>query len=109
MSFIWRETVKAGNSTATVKNYYANNLIILMNVQGHFESGMTITGDISGTQKLLTDFVIDDKYDLEYDYTGWTDLLPLIVTLDTGIFVTLEGHIDATPAQEADSTDMVTI
>lgn len=109
MGFRWRETIRSGNSTATLKNYYANNLIILMNVQGSFEAGMAITGDLSGTTLVLSNFSIEDKYDLDYDYTGWDELLPIIVTQEDGEFVTLEGHSDATPPQESDSIDMVTI
>lgn len=108
--FRWRETVRSGNATAVVKNYDPNTgFLVLMDVNGTLQAGMTITGDVSGDTLTLSAFTIADEYDLGYDYTGWEPILPVIVTLEDGDFVTLVGHSDATAVQEADSTDMVTI
>lgn len=94
MPFRWRETVRSGNSTATVKNYETDTgVLVLMNIKGHFEPGMTIVGDVSGDTLTLTRFIINDDYDLNHDYDGWTDLLEIQVVCDDGAFVTTDMQL----------------
>lgn len=102
MSWRWREKVKSGNSTAVLKNYYANNLVILMDVHGKFEPGMTIVGQQSGTTTVLTSFIINDDYDIYYDYDGWDDLLEEVVVLDDGTFVAIDEMYFYNSATDAD-------
>lgn len=110
MSFRWRETVTSGNSTATVKNYFADTgLIVLMNINGSFESGMTIVGNVSGETLTLSNFIISDDYDLNYDYTGWDDVLPIQVVLDDGTFVAIDQHFDGSDIQDGNIEYTVTI
>ena len=47
MSFAYNEVIRVGNSSARVKNFYANGLIVLMDIQGEFKAGDTISGDDS--------------------------------------------------------------
>jgi hypothetical protein len=105
MSFRWREVVRSGNSTAIVKNFYPETgLLVLMNIQGNFESGMTIIGDSSGTSLTLSNFIINDDYDLNYDYDGWSDILEIQVVCDDGSFVVMYASED-----ETDMDNLVTI
>lgn len=68
MSWIINEIVRAGNSTARVKNYYANtDLLVLYDIRGSFGSGTTVVGDTSGTTKTFTTFTISREYDLGYE------------------------------------------
>lgn len=110
MSFRWRETVRSGNSTARVKNYYPDTgLLVLMDIRGSFEVGMTVTGDVSGTSLTLSNFVISDDYDLNYDYTGWDNILPIQVVCDDGEFVAIDKHFDGSEIQDGNIEYTVTV
>ena len=105
MPFI-NETIRTGNSTARIKNYYANGMIVLYDINGDIKNGSSITCDESGEVIVLQNFSIEDKYDLEYDdifdYANST----LIVT-ETGGYIATDAHFNDNPSQEYQSTYLV--
>lgn len=80
MTWIINEIVRAGNSTAKVKNYYANTgLLVLCDIRGTFGPGTTVVGDTSGTTKTFTTFTISREYDLGYEATDyWNNILAIL-------------------------------
>lgn len=71
MTWKINETVRAGNVTARVKNYYANtDLLVLYDIKGVIQAGTTVIGDTSGTIKTFANFTISDEYDLGYEPDG---------------------------------------
>jgi len=102
------ETINAGNSTARVKNYYsANGLIVLMDVNGTFESGTTITGTDSGTVLTLSNFTINRDYDLGYEDLNWDNINA--ISLDNGSIIALDAHFTGKSSQDYQSTNVITI
>lgn len=68
MTWQRNETVRAGNSTARVKNFYPDTgLLVLYDIRGTIAAGTTIVGDSSGTTKTFANFVISKEYDLGYE------------------------------------------
>lgn len=109
MSFRIGETVRAGNATATVKNYYPEtDLLILMDIRGTIAAGTTVIGDDSGATKTFTSFSINDDYDLNYEPTNWDNLEDFVV-LDDEEFVAIDLYFDGTPSQDYQTTYAVTI
>lgn len=108
MTWNFNEVVRSGNSTARVKNYYPEiGLIVLMDIQGEFEPGMTIVGDDSNTTLSLTNFTISREFDLFYDPTYWDDVLPFVVYDGNGEIVALDEHFTGKPSQDYQTTYLV--
>lgn len=104
----FNELVRAGNSTARVKNYYPETgLIVLMDVEGSFEPGMTIVGDESGETLVLTNFEISIDYDLYYDPTYWENVIPFLVYDGNGEIVAQDEHFTGKPSQDYQTTYLV--
>jgi hypothetical protein len=102
------EVIRVGNSTGRIKNYYANGLIVIFDVNGTIEAGDTITCDDSGETILLSNnFVFDYKYDLyyeEYDFE-WSD--PRAICQDDGAFIVQDAHITGLPSQDYQTTNLI--
>lgn len=110
MSWAFNEVVKAGNSTARVKNYYPDTgLLVLYDIYGEFAEGSTIVGNDSGTTVVISEFTVSFEYDIFYDPDPWEEILPNIVTLDTGSFVALDEHFTGKPSQEYQTENLVII
>lgn len=110
MSWYFNEVVRAGNSTARVKNFYPDTgLIVLMDIQGTFEPGMTIVGDDSNTSLTLTNFTISRDYDLYYDPTYWESVLDSIIYDGSGEIVALEEHFTGKPSQDYQTKYLVVL
>jgi hypothetical protein len=103
MPFI-NETVRVGNSTARIKNYYANGMVVLYDIRGDIQDGSIISCDESGEVIVLNNFSIEDKYDLQYEDRGNYD--ELIVT-DVGGYIGLDTHFNGNPSQEYQITYLV--
>lgn len=104
----FNETVRAGNSTARIKNYYPDTgLIVLMDVEGSFEPGMTIIGDESGESVVLNEFVISRDYDLYYDPVYWENVLPIAIYDGNGELVAQDDHFTGKPSQDYQTTYLV--
>jgi hypothetical protein len=110
MTWAFNEIVRAGNSTARVKNYYPETgFIVLYDIYGEFDEGAVITGDDSGTSTTLTEFNVAFEFDIFYDPDPWEPVLPLIVTLDSGSYVALDEHFTGKASQEYQTENLVTI
>lgn len=110
MTWAFNETVRAGNSTARVKNYYPETgLLVLYDIQGEFSEGSIITGDDSGTTVTISEFTVAFEYDIFYDPDPWEPYLPLIVSLDSGSYVALDSHFTGKPSQEYQVENLVVI
>lgn len=104
----FNEIVRAGNSTARIKNYYPDTgLIVLMDIQGSFEPGMTIVGDESGETVVLSNFVISRDYDLYYDPVYWENVLPIAIYDGNGELVAQDDHFTGKPSQDYQTTYLV--
>lgn len=103
MTFLLFETIRCGNSTAKVKNFYpANNLLVIYDVQGEFQTGSTVVADDSGTTATLSNFVINDDYDLYYDDYDWIQYVPDMILSEGAHFIfTDEG--ETLPANAANN------
>lgn len=100
MSFAYNEVIRVGNSSARVKNFYANGLIVLMDIQGEFKAGDTISGDDSGYTYTLNNFEIRADFDTFYDPTIWTELADITITQDNGSVIVLDAAITGKPSQD---------
>lgn len=110
MTWNFNERVRAGNSTARVKNYYPDTgLLVLYDIQGSFEEGTTITGDDSGSTITFSEFTVSLVYDIYYDPDPWEPILPDIVTLDDGSYVALDAHFTGKESQEYQTVNLVTL
>lgn len=101
------EIVRRGNSTARVKNYYANGLIVIYDINGEFQVGDTITFDESGETLTLQSFAINDDFDLFYD--EFDPPLDITVTQDDGAFIVLDAHFTGLPSQDYQTTYRITV
>jgi hypothetical protein len=103
----FNETIRIGNSTARIKNIYANGLIVIYDVRGSMEAGDTVTCDESGETITLTNFAITSDYDLYYDDFDfeWTD--DRIVVQDDGQYVAQDAHFTGLPSQDYQKTNIV--
>ena len=112
MGFRYNEVVRSGNNTARVKNYFdANNLVILMDINGSFNVGDTIVGDDSGYSYTFTSFNQDTSYDTGFDVNIWdpnSEPMLSAITLDGGGVVVLDAYFDGTVSQDYQQTYMVT-
>ena len=110
MTWRYNEVVRSGNSTARLKNYYTETgMVILFDIQGEFEAGMTIVGDDSNESLTLTEYNFGIEYDIGYDPDPWTAIEPIAVTLDNGSWVTLDAHFDGKPSQDYQPDNAVTL
>lgn len=108
MSWHYNEIVRSGNSQARVKNFYPESgLIVLHDIQGVIEAGMTIIGDESGTILTLSQFEIADEYDQGYEPTNWEDILDTMVYDGNGNIVALENHFTGKLSQDYQTTHIV--
>jgi len=101
------EIIRVGNSTGRVKNYYANGLIVIYDVEGSFESGQTVTCDDSGESFVLSNFSIEDKYDMYYDEWEFDLANSSIITLDDGAYVATDAHFTGAPSQDYQTTNLI--
>jgi len=102
------EIIRVGNSTGRIKNYYANGLIVIFDVNGTIEAGDTITCDDSGEVILLSNnFTFELKYDLEYeDYDfSWSD--ERIICQRDGAFIGTRDHFTGLPSQNYQTTNII--
>ena len=108
MTWNYNEIVRSGNTTARVKNFYPNTgLIVLYDIHGPLEAGMTIVGDDSGTSLTLSTFQIAYEYDMGYEPTYWTEILENAVYDGNGNLVALEKHFTGKPSQDYQTTYLV--
>lgn len=110
MTWNFNEVVRAGNSTARVKNYYPDTgLLVLYDIEGVFEPGSVVIGDDSGTTLTLTEFNLAREFDLYYDPTYWEPVLPIAIYDGNGELVALEEHFTGTPSQDYQTTYLVVL
>lgn len=108
MSWHFNEIVRAGNSQARIKNFYPETgLVVLYHIQGPIEAGMTIVGDDSGTTLTLSNFTINDDYDLNYEPDYWDSILEDVIYDGTGELVALEPHFTGKESQDYQTTYLV--
>lgn len=101
------EVIRVGNTTARIKNLYANGLMIIYDVRGELNVGDTITCDDSGESIVLTTFSIEDKYDLFYDEpVANLMVIPVIVT-DIGAYIALDAHFTGAPSANDQTTNLI--
>ncbi len=100
MSFAYNEVIRVGNSSARVKNFYANGLIVLIDINGEFKVGDVIAGDDSGTVYTLNNFELRKDYDTFYEPTIWDELADLIITQDNGAVIVLDAAITGKASQD---------
>jgi len=112
MGFRYNEIVRSGNNTARVKNYFeANNLVILMDINGSFKTGDTITGDDSGFSYKFTNFGLDVTYDIGFDPNIWdpnSEPMLSAIIQDNGSLVVLDAFYDGSTSQNYQPTYLVT-
>jgi len=102
------ETIRIGNSTGRIKNFYANGLIVIYDVNGTIAAGDTITCDDSGETILLSNnFTFDYKYDIYYDDYAfeWSD--PRVIVQDDGAFIVQDAHFTGLPSQDYQTTNLI--
>lgn len=108
MNWNYNEIVRSGNSQARVKNFYPDTgLIILYDIKGIIEAGMTIVGDESNTSLTLTTFEILDIYDFDFDPTYWDDILENVIHDGNGNWIALDEHFTGKPSQDYQITYLV--
>lgn len=100
MSFAYNEIVRVGNSSARVKNFYANGLIVLIAIEGEFKAGDLITGEDSGQTFTLNNFELRQDYDAFYEPTIWDELADIIITQDNGAVIVLDAAITGKASQD---------
>ncbi|HEY5688361.1 MAG TPA: hypothetical protein VIS27_08665 [Yeosuana sp.] len=103
------EIVRVGNNTARIKNFYANGLIILYDVEGSFQAGDSIVGDDSGETIVLEDFELDDFFDLNYDEWEFDLENSSLITLDTGSYIAQDAHFTGAPSQEYQTVNLISL
>ena len=110
MNWAFNETVRAGNSTARVKNYYPDTgLLVLYDINGEFAEGSIITGDDSGSTVVFSEFTVSFDYDIYYDPDPWEAILPNIVSLDSGSYVATDAFFTGLESQEYQTENLVVI
>lgn len=109
MSWAYNEVVRAGNSTARVKNYYSDTgLLVLYDIKGEFSAGTIITGDDSGTTTTLTEFTVSLDYDLYYEPDYWNTILANAVYDEgSGELIALDPHFTGKASQDYQTTYIV--
>ena len=100
MSFAYNEIVRVGNSSARIKNFYANGLIVLIAIEGEFKAGDTITGDDSGQTLTLNNFELSKDYDAFYEPTIWDELADITITQDNGAVIVLDAALTGKASQD---------
>lgn len=110
MSWMFNETVRCGNSSARVKNYYADTgLIVLYDIVGEFAAGDTIVGDESGTSLTLTTFTLSSDYDFGYDPDYWTAVLENGIYDGNGKMIALDRHFTGKVSQDYQTTYLLAV
>ena len=99
------EVIRLGNTTARIKNYYANGTIVLYDIRGSLSTGDTITCDDSGEIITLTNFAITDDYDLYYEDFDWDD--DGLVVQDNGAFIAQDAHFTGLTSQNYQTTNLI--
>lgn len=112
--FFYNEVVRSGNSSARVKNFYeANNLIVLIDIEGEFKAGDTIVGDDSGHSYTFTSFEKSVQYDIAFDPTTWnadSELMQNLITTDDGTAIVVDAFFsDTSPSRNYNPTYVVTL
>lgn len=108
MSWYFNEIVRSGNSQARVKNYYSDTgFIVLYDIKGHIEAGMTVVGDESGTSLTLTEFNVSYVYDMFYEPDYWQNYFDDAVYDGDGNLIAIDAHFTGTPSQDYQTTYMV--
>lgn len=101
MTWLYNETVRSGNSQARVKNFYPETgLIILYDIKGAFEPGMTIIGDESAMVLTLTEFNVALEYDLGYEPDYWDTVIDRNIYDGDGNMVALDSYFTDLPSQD---------
>lgn len=101
MSWYFNETVRSGNSQARVKNFYPETgLIVLYDIKGVIEAGMTIVGDESNTTLTLSEFNITLDYDLNYEPDYWDNILDRTIYDGDGNLVAIDAYFTGLPSQD---------
>lgn len=110
MSWAFNETVRSGNSTARVKNFYPDTgLLVLYDINGEFKEGSIIIGDDTGTTVEFSNFTVSFDYDIYYDPDPWETILDNIVTLDSGSYVATDAFFTGLESQEYQTENLVVI
>lgn len=108
MTWAYNEIVRSGNSQARVKNFYPESgLIVLYDIKGVIEAGMTIVGDESGTVLTLSNFTIAKEYDSGFEPDNIENYLINAVYDGNGNLVALDQHFTDKPNQNKQTTYMV--
>jgi glycosyltransferase involved in cell wall biosynthesis len=101
MTWQLNELVYSGNNQARVKNYYPDTgLIVIYDIYGDFQAGMTIVGGETGTTLTLTEFNITLDYDLRYEPDEWEQALADAIYDGDGNIVALEEHFTGLLSQD---------
>lgn len=103
----FNEVIRLGNTTARIKNIYANGLIVIYDIRGSLQAGDTVTCDDSGETIVLSNFTINTDYDLYYDDFEFDFNDPRIVFQDNGEFVYEDAHYNGLPSQNYQTNYLV--
>lgn len=101
MNWYFNEVVRSGNSQARVKNFYPETgLIVLYDIKGVIEAGMTIVGDESGTSLTLTEFNIALEFDLFYEPEYWETVIDNTIYDGDGNLVAIDQYFTGLLSQD---------
>ena len=102
---LYNEIIRVGNNTARIKNFYANGLIVIYDVEGEFKSGDVAVCDESGEVISFPTFEISDEYDLYYDEFdfNWDDT----IILDDKEFIVEDAYFTGLPSQDYQTTNII--
>lgn len=110
MTWLYGEVVRSGNSQARIKNFNESaGTVVLYDIKGNIEAGMTIVGDESGTSLTLSTFSITDEDDLSFEPTYWQSFLDKAIYDGNGNLVAIDEHFTGLPSQDKQTEYMVTI
>jgi hypothetical protein len=111
MNWNFNETVRSGNTTARVKNFYPDTgLVVLYDIYGPvFEVGDVIIGDESGTELTVSEFNISYDYDMYYEPTYWQEVLPIVIYDGNGQIVAEDYHFTGLPSQDYQTRYLVVV
>lgn len=107
--FLRGEVVRDGSNSGRVKNHYANNLVVLIDIKGNIVRGMSVTGDDSGQTHSLIDFVIEDKYDLMFDEWDIDLSQSRILTTAEGGYICIDSHFTDQESQNYQTKHIIEV
>lgn len=108
MTWFYNEIVRSGNSQARIKNFNEETgFVVLYDIKGIIEAGMTIVGDESGTTLTLSSFSITEEDDLSFEPTYWQPFLDVAVYDGDGNLVAIDSHFTGLPSQNRQTKYMV--